>query len=351
MSIFDPLSYPWHLREAVDLHGKLCELYPTGKRVTWVAQKVGIGEQFFNADQPADLVWKEVLELAWPASKGRALVEVVRADKATSSVVRFFDDLLASKPTVIATDRPAKDGAPAFLAKSDTISEDEALLFHDDLTLSTGRLPWLIGVLTRLQTLAAGVFRMKVSFGGVSGSGTGFRIGDDLVLTNFHVVHFEGQPATRIVAELGYEEDAAGQGLATQTFECKLAASSKDDDWAIVRAAAALPATPIFKLSEATQPIANQPAFLIQHPGGERKRIGYVRNQVTDFDDRVIHYLTDTQPGSSGSPVLDDQGRLIGLHHQGGRPQEVAGQPPLKKNEGIRIPRILANLPAGLIVP
>jgi V8-like Glu-specific endopeptidase len=76
-----------------------------------------------------------------------------------------------------------------------------------------------------------------------------------------------------------------------------------------------------------------------------------VRNQVTAFDDRIVHYLSDTQPGSSGSPVLNDECRLIALHHSGGRPQEVAGKPPMRKNEGIRIPRIataLANLGIGV---
>jgi V8-like Glu-specific endopeptidase len=74
--------------------------------------------------------------------------------------------------------------------------------------------------------------------------------------------------------------------------------------------------------------------------------MGIIRNQVSFFDDRVVHYLTDTQVGSSGSPVFNEQGRLIALHHAGGRPQEVLGKPPLRKNEGIRISRIVESLRA-----
>jgi V8-like Glu-specific endopeptidase len=73
---------------------------------------------------------------------------------------------------------------------------------------------------------------------------------------------------------------------------------------------------------------------------------------VTGIDARVVHYLSDTQQGSSGSPVLDAQGRIIALHHAGGRPQEVAGRPPLRRNEGIRIERVQAGaLAAGLALP
>jgi hypothetical protein len=100
----------------------------------------------------------------------------------------------------------------------------------------------------------------------------------------------------------------------------------------------------IVKLSEAVDPIKGEGAYILQHPGGRRKRLGFVRNQVSAVDERVLTYLTDTEPGSSGSPVFNAAGRLIGLHHAGGTPQTVTGRPPLVKNEGIRIPRVVAGL-------
>lgn len=87
-------------------------------------------------------------------------------------------------------------------------------------------------------------------------------------------------------------------------------------------------------------PRLHGPAYIIQHPGGVRKRLGFVRNHISYVDDRVVQYLTDTQTGSSGAPVLDAAGNVIAVHHASGRPQEVAGKPPTNKNEGIRISRI-----------
>ena len=121
--------------------------------------------------------------------------------------------------------------------------------------------------------------------------------------------------------------------------------SDASNDWAVIRPVSPLPDRfPIIKLSEAVDPVQGEGAYIVQHPGGRRKRLGFVRNQVSAFDERVLTYLTDTEPGSSGSPVFNAAGRLIGLHHQGGTPQTFTGKPPITKNEGIRIPKVVEGL-------
>jgi V8-like Glu-specific endopeptidase len=158
-----------------------------------------------------------------------------------------------------------------------------------------------------------------------------------------------GALATAVTAQFGYEDDGAGHPLSGEMVLCNVATIVDDQayDWGVIRAAQPLKAGwPIVKLSEAGQPVVNDPAFIIQHPGADSKRLGFVRNQVSSFDDRVVQYLTDTQQGSSGSPVFDSQGRLIALHHAGGRPQEFLGRAPVKKNEGIRISRVVEGLAA-----
>jgi V8-like Glu-specific endopeptidase len=183
--------------------------------------------------------------------------------------------------------------------------------------------------------------------------GTAFRIGEDLLLTNQHVLVPFGEMATQVTAEFGFETDAGGNGLPSRTLACKPAEAVVDaaGDWGAIRVAEPLdPTWPIVALADAADPVAGEPAYILEHPLGGRKRLAFVRNTVTDFDDQVVHYLTDTQSGSSGSPVFNAAGKLIALHHAGGEPQDVAGKTPMKKNEGIRIPRVLqALVAAGLL--
>ena len=56
---------------------------------------------------------------------------------------------------------------------------------------------------------------------------------------------------------------------------------------------------------------------IIQHPRGEMKQIVLRSNELVDLLDDFTHYVTDTEPGSSGSPVFNDQWEVVALHHSG----------------------------------
>jgi S1-C subfamily serine protease len=57
--------------------------------------------------------------------------------------------------------------------------------------------------------------------------------------------------------------------------------------------------------------------YIAGHPGGGGLRISMHDNHLLDFDERRIRYRTPTNPGSSGSPVFNDEWDLIGVHHAG----------------------------------
>src|SRR5262249_17323926 len=61
---------------------------------------------------------------------------------------------------------------------------------------------------------------------------------------------------------------------------------------------------------------------------------------------RVLHYRSPTEGGSSGSPVSDDEWRLIGLHHAGGTriPALNGAGGTYAANEGITIDAIRGGL-------
>jgi endonuclease G, mitochondrial len=84
---------------------------------------------------------------------------------------------------------------------------------------------------------------------------------------------------------------------------------------------------------------------IVQHPAARRKEVALRENRLVDIPEQVLHYVTDTEPGSSGSPVFNDQWEVVALHHASVPDPSPGGSGSL--NEGIRISRILAHL-AGL---
>ncbi|MET4023133.1 serine protease [Bradyrhizobium sp. S3.2.12] len=339
--------YPFHIPLARELHLALTQLYPSAKAALFAGQKVGIESYMINSDQTPLLVWKDLLELAAKFGLAESLVQSAADDFPRSPRRPFFEALIAGQQPVTEREPRAEDGSPRFRHDDDNITVPEALLFHDDLSLPVGRIPWMIGALERMVLLAPAVCKLEVTDARGSSSGTGFRIGADLLLTNAHVLFPEGEEPTAITATFGYEDNGQGGGIAGTAVLCHVTGikSNDDDDWGVVRVAQPLADTvPTILLSQAAVPVKNGNAFIIQHPNGQRKRLAYTRNRITYVSSHVVQYLTDTDVGSSGSPVFDDKGNLISLHHAGGRPQEVAGQPPLTKNEGIRIDRVLQGI-------
>jgi endonuclease G len=103
---------------------------------------------------------------------------------------------------------------------------------------------------------------------------------------------------------------------------------------------------------------------IIHHPHGDYKQISIRENTFVDVDETRIFYETDTAPGSSGSPVFNDQWQVVGLHHKSIAKMNEAGDyldknnkiiPPIDgtidlgrivwlKNEGMRISVILNHL-------
>jgi tetratricopeptide (TPR) repeat protein len=81
--------------------------------------------------------------------------------------------------------------------------------------------------------------------------------------------------------------------------------------------------------------------YVIGHPKGGELSFSFQDNTLIDFDDRRLHYRSPTEPGSSGSPIFNEQWELIGLHHAGhNQMPKISGDGSYPANEGITIPAI-----------
>lgn len=189
-------------------------------------------------------------------------------------------------------------------------------------------------------------------------SGTGWLIGKGLLITNHHVIKARNEGG-----------DVTDDGLRLQAHHMKihgnyLNSGEKGDfvtagkllvwstrlDYAIIRVEGlddhyVLPRrTGGLDFTEENYEAAN----IIQHPEGKSKKIALRNNLIVRSDETHLAYFTDTEFGSSGSPVADDNWRVIALHagfaksdrspilYQGSLEKEV--------NLGIRIDAILDDI-------
>jgi hypothetical protein len=91
---------------------------------------------------------------------------------------------------------------------------------------------------------------------------------------------------------------------------------------------------------------AKRRVYVVGHPLGGGVSFSLQDNLLLDWDERLVHYRTPTEPGSSGSPVFDDQWRLVAIHHAGEpHMRKLNGKPgTYEANEGISILAIVEEM-------
>ncbi len=188
------------------------------------------------------------------------------------------------------------------------------------------------------------------------GSGTGFLLKNGYLLTNFHVLPNADQ-AAKAKLIFDYEEDLGGGMQKTSEFLLDAADAKfspvKELDYAFIKVIDN-PASPLgqwgfLEVDTFTEPQPDSPVTIIQHPLGQTKQIALTANKVIATNGNRLLYQTDTERGSSGSPVFDANWKVVALHHagkteeEGGMPINAAGER-RGANEGILIKEIAKHI-------
>ncbi len=215
---------------------------------------------------------------------------------------------------------------------------------------------------------------------GTAGSGTGFLVGPDLVLTNDHVMELVTGNHVRaqdVVLRFDYLNSAEGKAIGkgvvcrlhpgdwlvdrspwSQADKSLTGEPSEDElDYCLVRLSERLGEVRLGGPSDMIAPqrgwiacnpevpggVKGEHVLILQHPEGAPLKLAIGDHLGYNASGTRFRYDANTLPGSSGSPVFNADLRLIGLHHRGD-PSAHALAMDVRGNQGIPVSRILALL-------
>ena len=143
-----------------------------------------------------------------------------------------------------------------------------------------------------------------------SGSGTGFIIGESgIIITNYHVV----ENASKLVVTLSNNSQWPG----------KLIGADPNNDLAIVRIQAPVDSYDILEFSNSNDIVVGQKVLALGNPFGLRQTlttgiISALGRTIAAKNGRKIEGIIQTDaainPGNSGGPLLDSEGKVIGIN-------------------------------------
>ncbi|WP_395807483.1 trypsin-like peptidase domain-containing protein [Archangium minus] len=247
-------------------------------------------------------------------------------------------------------------GAPPIDLES--VPERKERIIHQNDMVSFGFFAGAVaaGAAVALVTVPrydGGARRMLASGGDYLSQGTAWLLTPELAITNHHIIHarqdgeaaaarsdFELQAAN---ARLGFDFDSKAQ-VPVSVAVAKLESCDPGLDYAVLRLAQRQTRRP---LTVKTGLVAvGTPVNIIQHPLGQEKKVACRNNLVTASAPAELRYFTDTQQGSSGSPVLDDSWQVVALHRSSVCVENVSfqGKATAWVNVGVPMGRVLEHI-------
>jgi V8-like Glu-specific endopeptidase len=336
----DDERYDWSRPESQEFYEMMRGAYPKAPSAQRLLAASGIDNDSIDFAQPPRDYWMQALEVAARSGCTRKLAQNARSDRLIAAYHPRLDRLMGVSPALPEAPNLAKDpvvwrGEEVVTGAQETFL-DVAFL-HNGLRAAES--------VVRLTTVTE---EEKAFYG------TGFLIATDTLLTNYHVLHDRnGRPVKRVDIWFDYEIGPEGRLRHVECYEGDVATIVGDaaHDWAILRSKKPIERScrPLSLLP--SKPVAKGDfVYIVQHPQGRPKKIGLLHNEVVDVSLDRVQYLTDTLPGSSGSPVCNELWEVVALHHRG-----IDGDPAKGtacKNQGILIGRVVDGLMArGILKP
>lgn len=195
-----------------------------------------------------------------------------------------------------------------------------------------------------------------------AGYGTGFLVSPSLFMTNNHVIDSK-ESATRLEAQFNYQYGLDASALLQPvSYEFDPDGFFYTDpalDFTLIRVkprsvlptGGGVPTSALagvefgfLKLTTSYFYSEGQLANVVQHPQGRPKEVALHDNEIVSIHDKVVRYRSDTEPGSSGSPVFNNSWKVIALHHSAGDEDPSGGW---LNNEGVRIDKIIDHIKAN----
>ena len=202
-----------------------------------------------------------------------------------------------------------------------------------------------------------GVVRLETKFD--RGMGTGILLsgssvhpslaGKWVILTNAHVLSEDPEvdaalSTSQAVVTLEYAGPNTGEKPKRSIEKILWSSPPEKLDATLAVLAGAPPEVPPYPIAKGL-PAKGGPrrVYAIGHPLGGGLSLSIHDNLLLDDEDPKLHYRTPTEPGSSGSPLFNDDWDLIGLHHAGSSslPKLRGEVGTYEANEGIWIGAIL----------
>jgi endonuclease G, mitochondrial len=194
---------------------------------------------------------------------------------------------------------------------------------------------WLSAGATRAEAVAKLTTAVEM--------GTGFLVSPWLLMTNHHVLD-SAATAADTIAWFRYAEDENGASRPTkvtlQPERCFVTSPADDLDFSLVAVSPVDGKPPgetfgyIALHGGVGKIVKGQAVNVIQHPQGRHREVTLRNNTFSGplvdaqgvENPKYLLYDADTEPGSSGAPLLSDSWELIGLHHASEQQRDAQGR-------------------------